>query len=676
MNKIRIIVFLLILTSALQIWGYEEIKEDPTSKLRAYFDTENPGKYGFMNMEGEIIVPAVYSDFNHIDDYLELCGGPDILRERIGIFSCGLAIARDDNRGFGYVNESGIEVIPCQYKNAFPFNNGLAAVQGPEEKWGYIDTKGTIVVPLIYDLVTLHRENRAFIEKNDKFAIIDNQGRILTDFIFESVPGWPFISENRKIIEKNGENVCIDRNGNTIYKCSNIIPHFYYSEGLIPFSYQGEDRTGLLDLNGNVVLKPKYSEIQPFVNGMTIVSLKNHKGMIDKTFKEVIPVKFPQLYFNPLEPELILAQNESGKWGFLNRKGEVAIPFIFDGAYEFYNSIAAVSINNKWGYINQKGEQIAPLIYDAVTAFDANGYATVKRGSMFCVIDGEQKPLIPYISDPEIAESKRMNLGKINGKSDVDINIPKANSNNQSTAVLIIANEKYSSNKVGNVLYARNDGKSFSYYCKSTLGLPESNVMIIEDATLTQIKSGIKWLQQKASIGDVDKVIVYYAGHGVPDYSTSQSYILPSDGNPLDLTSAYPLSEFYNQLSMINVKQCVAFIDACFSGMDRRGEALNEVRGISIKPAEELPKGNVVVLSACSGDEIAQPFPAKHHGVFTYYLLKYLQDNNGNGTIKELGDFIKRNVMNTTLSTTGKVQTPTLFLSQNNPAYWESWGLK
>lgn len=677
MKKLTLLLIFLVAFST-NSRGYEEVKEDFASKLCVYHEKKGDSmNYGFMNMEGEIIVPAVYTDFR-FNDALEFYGGPDVFRENLGMFTCGLALARDINRGYGFVNDEGIEVIQCQYKNAFPFNNGLAAVQNSEGKWGYINTKGKVIVPIIYDSATLHRENRAFIEKNDKHAIIDNHGKILTDFIFEGVAGWPFISENRMIIKKNRENVCIDRNGNTIFKCSKISPIFYYSEGLIPFSYINDPnhKYGLIDSNGKIVLEPKYQEIKPFSNGLTIIMNNNHYGVIDKSFKEIIPIKYTEIYLNPEEPELITARNEYGKYGFINNTGNVAIPFNFDNASTFQNNIACIEINGKFGYINAEGKQIIPTIYDKIELFDKNGYAAVMRGGLWSIIDAEQKPYAPYTDDYSAIKAKQYNLGTINGKSDVDINIPKNEHQNNKAIALIISNEKYSSSNIDNVLYAKNDGDSFKKYCNLTLGIPEQNIMFLENATLSQINSGLYWLKQKTNISDIDKVIVYYAGHGIPDYSTSQSYILPSDGNPLELMTAYSLNEFFNQLSLINTKQCIAFIDACFSGADRRGEVINKVRGISIKPSETLPKGNVIVFSACQGDETAQPLPSKHHGVFTYYLLKFIQSKQGTGSIKELSNFIRENVMNTTLTTTGKMQTPSILLPSEEPDGWQLWEIK
>ena len=585
----------------------------------------------------------------------------------------------DPNRGYGFIDARGVEAIPCQYNMALPFFEDLAAVK-TDTGWGYINKKGEYIVAPKYNLATGFNEGRAFVSKSDDestshnlYAIIDSNGKLITDFIYDDISGdYPYFSEGLAWCKKDGKWICVDRNGKIKFD-KKVDDEGTFVNGKSVF---GEHKKyGIIDKCGNIQLMPQYDRIYISDIDSVYIVIKNGKmGAMNASFKPIIAPIYDWL--NVGENGFFTAQKD-GKYGFLDSEGKMAIPFKYDNADTFKENVglACVELNGKYGYVNTIGEETIPLIYDQVYRFEDSGYAMVKRGDLYAIIDAEQVPLIPY-QEMEKVRAKSIGLDQLNAKSDVDINIPKELTQNNRTIVLVIANEKYYSNKVNNVLFARNDGKSFSNYCKLTLGVPENNIMIIEDATLTQIKSGIKWLQQKASIGDADKVIVYYAGHGIPDYSTSESYLLPSDGNPLDLMSAYPLAEFYNQLSLINAKQCVAVIDACFSGLDRKGEAINEVRGISIKPSEELPKGNVVVLSACSADEIAQPFPAKFHGVFTYYLLKYLQDNNGKGTIKELGNFIKRNVMNTTLSTTGKVQTPTLFLPQNEPVSWESWQLK
>ena len=65
----------------------------------------------------------------------------------------------------------------------------------------------------------------------------------------------------------------------------------------------------------------------------------------------------------------------------------------------------------------------------------------------------------------------------------------------------------------------------------------------------------------------------------------------------------------------------VTLIDACFSGSLRGEGMLASARGIKLKPRDVKIGGNMVVISAASGDQTALPFPEKSHGLFTYFLL-------------------------------------------------------
>ena len=121
------------------------------------------------------------------------------------------------------------------------------------------------------------------------------------------------------------------------------------------------------------------------------------------------------------------------------------------------------------------------------------------------------------------------NISTVNmsiGRSDVAVNIPITNIINNKTFAVIIANENYQSEM--NVDFARNDGETFREYCIKTLGLPESNVHFVADATLNNIRREINWLSQVANafLGETS-IIFYYAGHGIPDESSRSAYLLP-----------------------------------------------------------------------------------------------------------------------------------------------------
>lgn len=258
--------------------------------------------------------------------------------------------------------------------------------------------------------------------------------------------------------------------------------------------------------------------------------------------------------------------------------------------------------------------------------------------------------------------------------SAVDKNIPYTNAVNKNTFALIIANEDYK--HVASVPYARNDGNIFRQYCVNTLGLPEKNIKFLPNATLNDIKSQLNWLQSITDVWDNPQVIVYYAGHGIPDESNKSAYLLPVDGNGTDITTGYKLDELYATLGGMPATHITVFMDACFSGSKRENGMLASARGVAIKAKAGVPQGNMLVFSAAQGDETAYPNKEEGHGMFTYYLLKKLQETKGDVTMQDLGNYIITNVRQQSVYLNGKSQTPCVTPASAVANSWQSWKLK
>lgn len=253
--------------------------------------------------------------------------------------------------------------------------------------------------------------------------------------------------------------------------------------------------------------------------------------------------------------------------------------------------------------------------------------------------------------------------------SSVDKNIPLARSEASNTFAVIIANENYAD--VAGVPFAANDGKIFAQYCERTLGIPAKNIRLVQDATLNQIKRQLHWLKQVADAYKSDiKVIFYYSGHGLPDESSKEAYLLPVDGFYADITTNLAVSDLYKSLNELNATQVTVLLDACFSGSQRGDNMLVSARGVKIKPRQSSVGGNMMVLSAAQGDETAYPYTQQGHGLFTYYLLKKLQEAGSAVTIGELADYVTDAVKKESLLQNDKIQTPSVMVS---PALQSSW---
>ena len=258
-------------------------------------------------------------------------------------------------------------------------------------------------------------------------------------------------------------------------------------------------------------------------------------------------------------------------------------------------------------------------------------------------------------------------------QNDVDTRIAVNDAENPNTFVLIIANEHYKYEQP--VPFALNDGETFRLYCEKTLGIPEKNIRFVADATLNDMRMQLTWLQKVMSYYKEEAhAIVYYSGHGMPSEDGRQAYLLPVDGNSSMEGSALSTSLLYKELGDMPSAGTLLLLDACFSGARRDGQMLVSSRGVAIKAKEADVVGNLVVFSAAKGDETAYPYTEKQHGLFTYFVLKQLQENGGQVTLGNLVDNVTKQVERTSIVENNKSQTPTAMAS---PVVkdWRKWVL-
>ncbi|MCH5307688.1 MAG: caspase family protein [Prevotella sp.] len=256
--------------------------------------------------------------------------------------------------------------------------------------------------------------------------------------------------------------------------------------------------------------------------------------------------------------------------------------------------------------------------------------------------------------------------------ADVDKDIPVVTTDkNADTYCVILANEKYED--VPEVEYAARDGEYFKEYCVKTLGIPEKQIKMFVNASYTDIKRALNWMEQISNVvtNGQCKMIFYYAGHGIPNEKDKAAYLIPVDGFPKDVTTCFKLSDLYARLANMKTQNVTVFLDACFSGVKRgSGQALVAARGVAIKPKADALTGNMVVFSATSDDETALAYQEKQHGMFTYYLLDKIKQSKGKLSLGELFDSVSQNVRKSSMLENDKLQTPSVNVSASMKDQW------
>ena len=599
-----------------------------------------------------------------------------------------------DNGLMGFVDTEGNWVVPPKYDYTYWEGEqkiGEFQIKSiSEDARGMIDETGKEIYPIgkhkdyYRDSDVLTGELLNYVELTDltgKKGVGDMNGKVFVPCLYDEIYVSTMNTSIHYIqVTLNGKSGFLTIKGKQIFPCE--YERFYVNENGYITVIDLNDKKGVFTNDGKQVTPLSFDQAfarEKFIDTYLFLGNDTLQGRYSYEGKEVVPCKYKTV-IDRFEEGVFLVADANNKMGVYDIKGNVLIPCSeFDKIQTSGKGLLTVMKDNKWG-VYGNGKLLIPCQYDAAIYFE-NDVARVKK-------DGEMKLIKNPLKDGAqilVADNTSTSRKKKAGgpaisrypapNSDVDKNIPEAKVSSDNTFAFIIANENYSDAPVP---YSLNDGRMFKEYCQKALGIPAKNINLYEDATFGNIITAVEKMKQIADAYDGEaSVIFYYAGHGFPDEKQSTAYLLPIDGNASDITTTgYSLAKFYQELSQMKLKSSIVFLDACFSGAKREDQMLSQARGVAIKVKEETPQGNMLVFSAAQGDETAHQMEEKHHGLFTYYLLKELQATSGDVDMGTLTDYVTKQVKRQSVVINNKKQTPTVIPSQALTDNWRNMKLR
>ncbi|MBI9069943.1 MAG: caspase family protein, partial [Salinivirgaceae bacterium] len=332
---------------------------------------------------------------------------------------------------------------------------------------------------------------------------------------------------------------------------------------------------------------------------------------------------------------------------------------IYDGSYEILHLEVTNPANNK------------KYSYDSK---DVIAFSTTELELKFDELELELEP-------QQSVNSIQEGVNNISvGVVDVDENIPTIQNKNNSKYALIIGNEQYENFQTGlkaeqNVEFAENDAEIFREYCLKTLGIPEENIIFEKNCGVVRMQQSISQINSvvKTMNGEAE-VVFYYAGHGFPNENTKEPCLIPVDVSSTSINMAISLNSVIEKLTQYPSKRVILFVDACFSG-GGRNMGLLASRGIKIVPKNANLLGNVVMFSASSAEQSSLAYNEKRHGLFTYFLLKKLQESEGKATLQELEEYLSKQVSIKSALIHSREQNPEVHFNPNIKENWRAWNL-
>lgn len=223
------------------------------------------------------------------------------------------------------------------------YNNKLIAVQkltGKDAagnnvyKWGYANKNGDIKIDCEYDAALEFKYGVAFVKKTET-----KNGT--------TVSYWQLINKRGKRV---GE-IDITQNGDQI-------PVQEFSKDTKLARVQLANRYGYMDTRGRIKIEAIYDDAGIFSEGIARVVDGRNVYFINKKGK-----KISQNYENARDivNGRAAVATDSGRWGFINSKGETVVEARWDSVSDYYNGYAAVQLGSTYGIIDINGKQVVKV---------------------------------------------------------------------------------------------------------------------------------------------------------------------------------------------------------------------------------------------------------------------------------------------------------------------------
>ena len=301
--------------------------------------TEQDGSYGIVDSIGNVIIENNYQSIEPLSNQYE----------------DGYVVENSDGQ-FGLIGYSKEVILETNYddiKNVH--SDGQYYIVREGENWEVIDREGTTYLAGDYDDILSVNNGNVIVEDNNQYGIVSTDGTTLVEPQYDSIS---YTTGNNYKVEQDGKFGVINTSGEQLIeiKYSDInyrsVPNFYEAVN--------EDYTSdLIDSNMSVrlsgVIVSEVNESDGYIKVRDNEDYKYYNFRFEeKTAREILSGN-----------TIFLSRNEEGKYGFIDRNGNVVVNYIYDDATEQNDyGYASVKLDGVWGAVDSRGNVVIEPTYN------------------------------------------------------------------------------------------------------------------------------------------------------------------------------------------------------------------------------------------------------------------------------------------------------------------------
>lgn len=316
-----------------------------------------------------------------------------------------------DKKWFLY-DFNGKQLSDREFKDDYSFENGKALISNEENQSEIIGKNGQ----------TLHKFSKNVVDMNGypylitqnkatgKYGLIDAEGNILVDEIYSDITPEYFGTKEYIYLKKSNKTTVFYKKDQKLYP-NNFKYQYPLFNNLFRVYSDKSDQSGIIDLQGNIVVPQEYDFIKSFtVSGKEFIFLKkgNEEKLLDKELKNILNEGDQIVGFYP-ENLIIRRQDQYYKFSVTNtsvvelknvkqvKNQDVEYFTILN---EYSKPLVCMNKDNLYGILDAKGTEIVPFTYEDIIAFENfENELIVKKDGKYGVLNFQNEPLTEVIYD-------------------------------------------------------------------------------------------------------------------------------------------------------------------------------------------------------------------------------------------------------------------------------------
>lgn len=316
-----------------------------------------------------------------------------------------------DKKWFLY-DFNGKQINDREFNNDYNFENDRALILNEENQSEIIGKNGQTLHKFSKNVTDINAypylitQNKA----TGKYGLIDTNENILADEIYSDITPEYFGKKEYVYLRKNGKTTVFNKKDQKLYPNS-----FKYLTPLLNdlFSVYNDknDRAGIVDLQGNLIIPQDYDYIKNFtIAGKDFIYLKkeNEEKLFDKTLKNILNEEDQIVGFYP--DNILIKRKDKyyvfsvGNQSVNELKGIKLVKNQSVGYFNILNEyskpLVCMNTDNLYGILSAKGTEIVPFVYEDIIAFDNfENEIVVKKDGKYGVSNFQHEPLTDIIYD-------------------------------------------------------------------------------------------------------------------------------------------------------------------------------------------------------------------------------------------------------------------------------------